>query len=233
MKEDLSLLSRLHHGLCKAIEKDGTICFGPIDIIKLGYCKKHCGRYYKYKTVNLPIKKIKRCSYIDCKNKYARGGYCSTHYSNKWSMEKRKAINKVIPKCLIESCNETNYVKGYCNKHYLKLCRYGDPNYKQKRNNGYSHRNVLGRRKWDKCIAPECGFTSDLPNTIIKGLCLKHYNRWLKYKSFNLPVKMKKSCMEKDCEGKYMAKGFCRKHYERFMVHGDHTIVLPKGRPKK
>ncbi len=189
MKQDLSLLERLHHGLCKAIEINGSLCFGKIR--SKGYCEKHYTRIRKHGSVNIPLKEIKRCKFIDCKKPYDRGGYCCNHYSNIWAINKRQIKNNELPKCLVSECRNSNYVRGYCNKHYLKFKRYGDPEYKQRYNNGKNHPNVLGRGKNKKCIVPDCNATNEIPHSIIKGLCRKHYGRWRKYKSFYLPEKQK------------------------------------------
>jgi len=228
MKEDVSLFLLIHHGLCKAIEHDGVICFGKI--VSKSLCTKHYSRLKKYGCVNLPKKEIKRCKFIDCNKEYKRGGYCNNHYSNKWAYKRRSSNDSELPKCLVDDCNKRNYVRGYCNRHYLKLMRFGDVNYKQKRANGKNHPNVLGRGKHKKCIVPECNATNEIPNSIIKGLCHKHYGRWRKYKSYNLPEKPKLRCTAKNCNNEYFSKGFCRIHYGRWKTHGDYNIVLQKGR---
>lgn len=230
MLEDLSLLERLHHGFCNAIERGGVICFGKKKA--RGYCLKHYERIRKHNSVDLPLKETKRCKFIDCKKPYSLGGYCRNHYQSNWAVKKRNKKSDDLSKCLVESCNNKNYVRGYCNKHYLKLKRYGNPDYKQRRNNGKNHPNVLGRGKNKKCIVPGCDITNEIPHSIVKGLCTKHYNRWRKHKSFYLPIKQELKCSVKDCSNKYMCKGFCSIHYERWKAHGDCNVVMPRGRPR-
>jgi hypothetical protein len=180
--------TRKTSNLCCAVEKGGIVCFKK-KATHDKYCSMHRGRLHKYKSLELPIKEKKRCKFIDCNRKYERGGYCGLHYSNIWGAKKRNFPKSDLEKCLVEDCNNKNYVRGYCNKHYLKLIRYNDPNYKKKMNNGKKHTNVLGRGKNKKCIAPGCCITNEIPNSILRGLCRKHYNRWRKFGDYNIVSK--------------------------------------------
>lgn len=186
--QEILLETRKNSNLCCAVERGVIICFKE-RAQHDKYCSMHRARFYKYKSFELPVKEKKRCKFIDCKKEYKRGGYCGNHYSNIWAIKKRDKSRNDLPKCLINDCNNHNYVKGYCNKHYLKLIRYGDAQFKQKRNNGKNHPNVLGRGKNKKCIAPGCCITNEIPNSIIRGLCPKHYNRWRKFGDYNIASK--------------------------------------------
>jgi hypothetical protein len=168
--------------LCDAVETDGILCFNKKHA--KGLCLKHYNRFRKYNSLNLPVKEIKKCKFIDCNDKHHAKEYCLKHYQSIWAIDKRNRSG--LKKCKIDNCNDNEYVKGFCNKHYLKLERYGDPNYKQTRNNGRNHPNVLGKRKYKKCIVLGCCHTSEIPNSIIKGLCTKHYQRWQKFKDYNI-----------------------------------------------
>ncbi len=69
------------------------------------------------------------------------------------------------------------------------MSRYGIPDYKRNINNTWQSEKLLGRGINKKCIATGCDRTNEIPNTIKKGLCHKHYNRWIKFKDYNIKSK--------------------------------------------
>lgn len=50
-----------------------------------------------------------------------------------------------------------------------------------------------------------------------KNLCEKHYLRFRKYSSVDLPKKKPKKCKFIDCENVYRAKGYCTVHYKKYI----------------
>jgi len=182
MNPDLSLLERLHHGLCESVERDGSICFGKKKA--RGYCDKHLARHYKYGTVDLPIiKKSTQCVFIDCKGKPKSKGYCSKHYQAYW----KTSLN--TKECVIDGCNNKHLSKGYCNKHYKRMRNNWDP---LKKGSCFVKGNVAAKKAGTsdkKCIAPGCEVTNanrGNSNPIKKGLCQKHYARWRSHGSYNV-----------------------------------------------
>lgn len=128
---------------------------------------------------NLPTKYIKKCSVINCNNKYLCKGYCRIHYENFVV----RAVNKQR-KCLVIDCEKKchSYNK-YCGMHKARLYKYGtiDGGVIKK---GWSIR----KKVYKKCIAPLCETDSN-KGKIKKGLCNKHYIRWCKYEDYNKVLK--------------------------------------------
>lgn len=178
MKQDLSLLERLHHGLCQAVERNGAICFGKI--IAKGYCEKHYCRLKRLGAVDLPIKKIKKCKFIDCHNIYFCKGYCEKHYPRK--IKKSKVI------CSIDGCDNSQHGYGLCTTHQLRLKKHGDVNtvLKSGFDKGYTPP-WTGSALHKKCIVPGCNVKhGDQKRNLIKGLCNKHYLRWRRHGDYNI-----------------------------------------------
>jgi len=63
-----------------------------------------------------------------------------------------------------------------------------------------------------------------------KGYCEKHYDRFKRLGSPDLPNKIK-LCAVDGCEGKYVGLGYCRKHYDKFKKYGDPTVNVKIIRP--
>lgn len=182
MLEDLSLLERLHHGLCEAVERGGVICFCKISARK--YCTKHLARFYKYKSIDLPIiQKNGQCIYMDCNENRRTKGYCLKHYQ---AYRKRNAPFK---KCSLEGCDNKHLAKGFCNKHYKQMQKNWAP---LKRGNSFVRGNVYAKKPGTldkKCIVPGCDITNRNKTTkegIKKGLCKKHYRRWQAHGDYNV-----------------------------------------------
>lgn len=187
LQEVMQNLLNDRKGLCQAIEKDGVICFNYTRYKHGKYCIKHSARWQKNKSFDLPKKEINYCKMVDCNKKCHANGYCINHYRYKWSKNKRHGNAGCKKKCKINQCNEYSYVRGYCNKHYLKAIRYGDPNYQQKRILNSKKR--IGLRKHQGCIVPGCDRQDAIKFKIVKGLCTKHYSRWIKFKDYNIASK--------------------------------------------
>ena len=69
-----------------------------------------------------------------------------------------------------------------------------------------------------------------------RGMCNKHYRRYLKHGNVHTVRKprspeTKKKCSMAGCLTNMVALGFCRMHYTRFRKHGDASITKrgPKG----
>ncbi len=170
MKEDCSLASLHYHGLCTAIERDGAICFNPIEA--KGYCWKHYCRVRRYGSINLPPKQLKKCKFIDCDKAYHSSGYCKNHYAQ----HSRRTADK---KCQAEGC-QINCIGTYCPKHRARLDRYGTLAGSGKKKGGYfkARATYIRQKEYKMCLAKECGRNSNAYK-ITKGLCPKHYRRWL------------------------------------------------------
>ena len=66
-----------------------------------------------------------------------------------------------------------------------------------------------------------------------KGMCPKHYTRWLKHgDTSKVKVGGKKKviapCTVEGCENLILQKGYCRTHYMRWYKHGDANFQIPK-----
>ncbi len=53
--------------------------------------------------------------------------------------------------------------------------------------------------------------------------CSKHYNRWLRYGSVDLPEKP--PCLVEGCAGRGYKRGWCSKHYQRWSKYGSPTAI--------
>jgi hypothetical protein len=185
MNQDLSLLERTHHGLCKAIEKGGAICFGKKK--GRGLCAKHYERLRTTGSVILPIKKDKSCMFIACNNKLYAKKCCIKHYMKYVyaPINKRK-------ECSVDGCiKRRTSLKKYCGSHSKMMDRYGtinkdDLDKKSKnRKSLFKIGHEINRKSYNnKCIAPGCDITCR-KQRIIKGLCIKHYARWLRHGDYN------------------------------------------------
>jgi hypothetical protein len=86
---------------------------------------------------------------------------------------------------------------------------------------------LLETRKNSKmCTAVETGGIICFGIVDCKGVCQKHYLRYKKYQSYDLPNKEIKKCKFIDCKGKYKAKGYCVNHYATY-------ITIPFNETKK
>lgn len=79
------------------------------------------------------------------------------------------------------------------------------------------------------CKIPGCG--KPVKN---KGACNKHYTRFLRYGSYDLPVKKKKArevekkCSVEGCNKLRKANTFCTTHYQRMQRHGTTELTIIK-----
>lgn len=176
MKPDLSLVSLHHHGLCKAIERNGAICFNEKHC--KGYCYKHYDRLRKYKSINLPSRAPKRCKYILCDNPYYSSGYCKNHYAQYM----RRTTTK---KCELVGCHNS-CVGKYCSMHRTRISRYNSVDGSGNKKGSYfkTHQPYMRKKEYKICLAHACGRDSN-EYKITKGLCPRHYSRWLKHGEYN------------------------------------------------
>lgn len=65
------------------------------------------------------------------------------------------------------------------------------------------------------------------------GLCSRHYQRYLRYGTTDLPErKCRPTCNIADCSTPAKAQGYCPKHYERLRRNGDPNAYYPmRARP--
>lgn len=175
MKPDLSL-KNLNHGLCEAVERDGTICFNQIHC--KGFCYKHYHRLWRFGSVNLPDRKVKKCKFIDCGEDYSAKGYCYNHYR-----QYMRRTTKHL--CEAEGCTKPSIGK-YCSMHRTRLKRYGslDGSGRKKGGNFKPGNTYITPKEYKTCIAKECGRNSN-DYKITRGLCPKHYRRWKLYGVYN------------------------------------------------
>lgn len=184
--------TRKNSSLCMAIEKNHNLCFKERERDSKGkitskYCAMHRCRLRRYGSFDLPLKSIKKCKFIDCKEKFYGKGFCKKHY--------KKHIRLNHKKCSLEECQNNVDAKGYCQKHYLRYKKNGDPNKFVKKSdytvlfkNGHLPHNA-GKIKYDRCIVPDCPVTKEnnpYRQGITKGLCRKHYTRWYKHKDYTI-----------------------------------------------
>lgn len=54
-----------------------------------------------------------------------------------------------------------------------------------------------------------------------RGLCQKHYERWARYGTIELPKREEKRCKIDGCDGRYKSNGYCSKHFEKFRRYGN------------
>jgi hypothetical protein len=185
VKEDLSLLERLHHGLCQAVERDGAICFSKRHGTAR-YCGKHASRYRRHKSFDLPFKKIKYCKFIDCNNVYSTKGYCKSHYEILVSAPKNKR-----KKCSIDECmKKRGSCSKFCPMHNSRISRYGTMEGNGKKR-GHATQfkvgNISRKKEPRRCIAASCDKDSKT-SKITKGLCSKHYQRWATHGDYNMSL---------------------------------------------
>ncbi len=185
MFEDLSLLERLHHGLCNAIERGDVICFGKIH--RKGYCQKHYNRIRKFNSVNLPVKLIKICKFIDCGLAHWGKGYCQKHYHSQ--VEKTIRANKG---CSVIGCKKfSNDATTICPMHRARMVKFASLEGSGKLP-GECTRFKVGHKTNIKpvrfCIVSGCDKDSDKCE-ITKGLCPKHYQRWNRHRNYNFVLK--------------------------------------------
>lgn len=174
---------RKDSNLCEAVEKGGILCFKEKKSGK--YCYKHHERKNKYNCFDPHVREIKRCKFIDCNNKYFSNDYCSKHYTQ---YAKKKSISKI--KCSVEKCNNPRHGYGLCTTHQLRLKKYGDINIVHKSGfaKGYTP-SFTGKVKFKKCIVPGCNIKhGDQKRKIVKGLCGKHYLRWIRHGDYNITL---------------------------------------------
>lgn len=189
MFEDKSLLERLNHGLCHAVEKKGVICFGKIH--RKTYCRKHYNRIKKYKSVNLPDKVKKLCKFIDCNLVHFGKGFCERHYKSMIDKPRRAKIG-----CTVTECNKfSNEASTICDMHRARLKKYGTlkgsgilPGESTRFKTGHT----LNKKPIRTCIVADCDKDSTICE-IIKGLCSTHYQRWNRHRDFNIVLKRGKS----------------------------------------
>jgi hypothetical protein len=107
-----------------------------------------------------------------CEEPYHSSGYCKNHYAQ----YSRKTTSKP---CAAEGC-KINCVGNYCPKHRTRLDRYGtlDGSGKKKGSNFKPGNTYIRQKEYKTCLAKSCGRDSN-EFKITKGLCPKHYRRWL------------------------------------------------------
>lgn len=165
--------------LCCAIENGTVPCYNKRKK-RSRYCCKHVARKFKYKSFELPKKEKKVCKFIDCERLARCHDMCYRHYKNSDS-------SLIKPRCSIENCNRKHEAKGYCRIHYKRMRRTGDPcgSVARKKGTCYPAGWNTGLCKAKKCIVPNCEIEYTNKTRLVKGLCKKHYSRWLRHKDYN------------------------------------------------
>jgi hypothetical protein len=178
--------TRKDSNLCCALERGGIVCYKK-KYRTNKYCGMHQSRLSRFKSFDLPSKKVKSCKFIDCNEKPIALGYCNKHY-------RKTRIHKIINKCEVEGCNSASLVKNLCNKHYRRLRRHGDvhANFSHLRYRPIKEGHIphnKGKFTTKICIAPGCEVKNGEPYRFTKGLCKKHYTRWKKFRDYNIASK--------------------------------------------
>jgi hypothetical protein len=189
MKHDLSLLERMHHGLCTAIETGGIICYGAIRT--KGYCRKHYQRLLKHGSINLIVPEKKKCKFLDCERPYWSKSYCKKHYS--FYIEKPKKPNA---KCKLTQCTKyEESTTSVCPMHrarFKKFKTYEGSGLAPGEVTRFKIGHTLNKKDLRCCIVADCVVDSN-SSEITKGLCRKHYHRWRAHKDYNCVKKRGRS----------------------------------------
>ena len=74
------------------------------------------------------------------------------------------------------------------------------------------------------CSVDACDLEPDT-----RGMCSKHYRRWLRNGSTNLIRQAREICTLDGCGRAHEARGFCSSHYKRWQRHNDPFARLIKG----
>lgn len=74
------------------------------------------------------------------------------------------------------------------------------------------------------CSVEECERPTDT-----RGMCSKHYRRWLRNGSTDLVRQPRDVCSVEGCGRKHEARGLCQSHYKRWQRHHDPMVRLIKG----
>jgi len=74
------------------------------------------------------------------------------------------------------------------------------------------------------CSVDECERPTDT-----RGMCSKHYRRWLRNGSTDLVRQPRDVCSVEGCGRKHEARGLCQSHYKRWQRHQDPMVRLIKG----
>ncbi len=169
--------------LCVAVESSGTVCF-KAKFRNRKYCAGHCSRLTRFGCFDLPSKEVKRCKFIDCSRSYYSKGYCRGHYMTCIAQARNKC-----KKCSVDDCvNKRSSAGKFCCMHQTRLARYGKLEGNGK-GRGWRTRFAPGHsgreKPYKECIATKCDTNSN-DSRIVKGLCTKHYQRWKRYKDYNI-----------------------------------------------
>jgi hypothetical protein len=65
--------------------------------------------------------------------------------------------------------------------------------------------------------------------TETRGLCSKHYRRWVRNGTTDLIRQPRDACSVDGCGRKHEAQGLCQSHYKRWQRHNDPMVRLTKG----
>lgn len=65
--------------------------------------------------------------------------------------------------------------------------------------------------------------------TDTRGMCSKHYRRWLRNGTTDLRRQPRDKCSVDGCNRKHEARGLCQSHYKRWQRHHDPMVRLIKG----
>lgn len=103
--------------------------------------------------------------------------------------------------CAIEGCSGSVLSRGWCRLHYGRWYRYGDPT-----------ATAPQRQAAATCSVEGC----EGSHAKIKlGMCGKHYQRYAKYGSTELPPRTYRICSGPDCARGAGTSGLCRSHYKQ------------------
>lgn len=196
-----------------------------------GYCLKHYELNRKYGTPKYKLS-FSKCLIDGCNNETAKL-LCQEHRRTDKYYELYKDLITIENMCIVNGCNCIREYKDYCYKHYHMVRRTGSPyglakkkcdiswcNEELSRNAKYCQKHdAYFRRhkkepevehiyKHDKCSVDNCDNKS-----YVKGMCSTHYQRFIKYKTTDLPERVKVYTID-GCNNKPSAKGLCSKHYE-------------------
>lgn len=89
----------------------------------------------------------------------------------------------------------------------------------------------LAEKNWTRCMACKkipkvCSAVGCDENAKVKGMCIKHYNRFKKHGNT-----IGRVCSLDGCENKHVNLGYCDLHHKRFKKHGNPHYLKKQFRP--
>jgi 5-methylcytosine-specific restriction endonuclease McrA len=188
-----------------------------------GYCRLHYGRILRTRSPG-PVDPLRSrasshaCSVADCDRPADALGLCSGHYARlrKYGDPEFVPERKQRGVCVVAGCGRPHAAKGYCQMHYARWRKYGTPDGP----GAPLHAPKEVPRSARPCAVAGCGGLTGVPGTA-RGLCSKHYTRYMRYGDLERGKRSKYSgCAVVGCERPVWSGGYCAMHLARVRTHG-------------